>query len=125
MILLKVRVAIGPWIQAHLKKIQLERCPLVKVLNVLTLSYFSYIVADIDYLAPESELLTFSPDQSQKNIFITITEDNITESSESFTAIISEVPMSGVMVSITDPSVSIVIEDNDSKDYTNARTQTG
>ena len=42
---------------------------------------------------------------------------NGAESSESFTAVISsEVPMPGVMVSIIEPSVTIAIKDDDSKD---------
>ena len=71
----------------------------------------------MDFLAkPELELV-FSRDQNKRNVTITITDDNVTEGIESFTAMISKAPMSGVVVSITDPTVTIFIEDDDSKDY--------
>ena len=62
------------------------------------------IAGGVDFLAiPDSELV-FSLDQNERNITITIIDDNVTEGIESFTAVISEAPMSGVMVSITDPT---------------------
>ena len=58
--------------------------------------------------------LTFSPGENQKNVTVFITDDDIGESSERFCARLSEV--SGGSASIFAPTVTITIDDDDSKE---------
>ena len=100
----------------HLSK---GRCPLLKVLKrkntcLCPYPFYFWIAEGVDFMATSREL-TFLPDQNQREIIIVITNDIISESSENFTAVISEVPMAGGNMSSIEPSATITIMDDDSK----------
>ena len=63
-----------------------------------------------------NEMQMFTPEQNQDNIFIRITDDNVTEGSENFTVRIAQVSMAGEVMSTTSPSVTVTIDDNDGKE---------
>ena len=69
-----------------------------------------------DYVALNKTQM-FTPDQNQANVSIEIADDDRVESSENFTVRIRQVSMSGKVMSITSPTVTITIDDNDSKKY--------
>ena len=70
---------------------------------------YLHIAGGVDFQAV-TQSLTFTPDQYQMNVSIDITNDNITERSESFTARI----IVGEEMSIHD-TVTITIDDDDGK----------
>ena len=71
----------------------------------------SFLIAGDEDIQAITQNLTFTPNQYQVNVSINITNDNIAETSESFTAriIVSEV------MSQYDTSIMITIEDDDGK----------
>ncbi len=61
-----------------------------------------------------SQPYTFTPGDYQAEVDIRIIDDSNPEERENFTAMISEVSMA---IEITDPSVTVTIEDDDSKNF--------